>query len=59
MEICPKCGERTLCYDPRLKRARCLSMVCHYSRNMSQDDYSYIFEVDKDVANKLTLRGPR
>jgi len=56
MEICPECGSRSLCYNPRLKRAECLQMDCSYSRTMSCEEYSRLFEIDKNVAHKLSLK---
>lgn len=56
MEICPKCGRRTLCYDPRVEGARCLNMDCDYSQPIEASEYTRLFEHGKNVAHKLTSR---
>ena len=56
MEICPECGNRTLNYDPYLKRAKCLRMDCDYSRHCSKEEYSRLLESNsKNVAGKLSI----
>ena len=59
MEICPECGERTLCYDPQLKSAKCLRFECDYRRAVTEEEYSRILESSsKNVVSKLTLNNP-
>jgi len=56
METCPKCHHRSLVYDPRIKRARCLDFSCGYVEEMSYAVYSERFELEeKNVVHKLYL----
>lgn len=56
MEKCPKCKERSLIFDPRLKRASCLNIDCSYRESMTEAEYSKRYETEeKNVTHKLFL----
>lgn len=56
MEICPKCHNRSLEYDPHRRSARCLRMACDFRESMDYSEYSNRFERDeKNVADRLIL----
>jgi hypothetical protein len=40
MEICPKCKDYSLSYDPRRKTARCYSLTCRFEEPViNSSDY--------------------
>ena len=56
MEVCPKCRNYTLEYDPHSRSARCLLMYCDFRESMDYSEYSGRFErEEKNVADRLTL----
>jgi len=56
MEVCPKCHNHSLEYDPHGRSARCLRMDCDFRESMDFSEYSERFErEEKNVADRLTL----